>query len=307
MTEKPIIANCKLNIIEGPHKGSSFKVVSNQLTIGRSQTNDIVLKNDTQVSRNHIKIFLYKSQIWIQKMSKQNSVYVDDHRIESQILFNGNVIRIGQTKIQFVLEMRGAQETPQGKSDTTVPPVEEKTSFLRPLLIGIVILVLVASGFLSNTDKSKKTAKNKLPTINTENNIQENLSYLEKKITEKVTQRKINNLNSINFQLAEQNYIRGFREYRQGSFKKALESFQGCLSVDSKHKLCKTYYKMTKRKIDQLIQYYMTHGNRNLAKKRYKYCLSSFNNVKYFIGDLRNSLYQEADKKIQLCNLELKK
>lgn len=73
-----------------------------QVTIGQSPTNDIVLTEERTVSRNHA-VFEHADGAWsIQDLGSQHGTYVNGTRIFSaQALRAGDEIRLGETKVKF--------------------------------------------------------------------------------------------------------------------------------------------------------------------------------------------------------------
>ena len=55
-------------------------------------------------------------------------------------------------------------------------------------------------------------------------------------------------LDNVQFRRAQENYIRGFRDYKQGNFGRARESFQVVLNLDPDNELAKRYYQLAKLK-----------------------------------------------------------
>ena len=89
----------ELNVIEGPNKGKSFKVESDEIYLGRSPDNDIQIK-DLMVSRRHLKVSMKNNKYTIMDLQSSNGTIVENKQISpgTEIeLREGIPVRIGVT------------------------------------------------------------------------------------------------------------------------------------------------------------------------------------------------------------------
>lgn len=91
-----------LTLTEGEHETREFSLKDN-ISIGRSPTNDIVLKAP-KVSRQHAAINKYNNQFIIIDLKSSNGVYVNGQKVDECVLNSGDEISIGGYK--FVLSKR---------------------------------------------------------------------------------------------------------------------------------------------------------------------------------------------------------
>ncbi|WP_076999320.1 FHA domain-containing protein [Variovorax sp. KK3] len=98
--------------------------------IGRATTNDLVIDVD-QVSRVHALISVGEAFVTIKDMGSRNGTYVNDERIETQVLANGDSIRVGACELRF---LAGDQEYTQVEALRlmTVPGLLLDLDKLRP-------------------------------------------------------------------------------------------------------------------------------------------------------------------------------
>jgi hypothetical protein len=80
-----------------------FPLHSNSLSIGRSRTNDIQLRNDPFVSKHHCRINLQNAQWTAEDLNSVNGVTINGQQIQRRILLGGERFRIGQTNFEFIL------------------------------------------------------------------------------------------------------------------------------------------------------------------------------------------------------------
>ena len=106
------------------------------------------------------------------------------------------------------------------------------------------------------------------------------------------------------FRLAEAQFIKGFRDYQQGQYSRAMEAFQSARSFYPDHELASRYYALSKRRFDEKNQLYMIQGRRYLGTQNYRLCEAAFATVLMHIKDKDNSVYQEAKQFHMECQLK---
>ncbi|MBL1075933.1 FHA domain-containing protein [Nocardia sp. 2] len=92
--------------------GNIYPIVGTVTRIGRLSDNDIALP-DGRVSRHHALIADNELTYVLKDLNSSNGVYVDGTRVvDSAILRDGSVVRIGDTELTFVLVRLGRGENP---------------------------------------------------------------------------------------------------------------------------------------------------------------------------------------------------
>ena len=101
-----------LRFISGKYQGGEFPIVNDKpIIVGRSSDLDMVLVED-MVSRKHARITMQQDQIWIEDLGSTNGSFVNDRRVESVALGEGDRIRIGTTTL--IVEAIVAPDAPAG-------------------------------------------------------------------------------------------------------------------------------------------------------------------------------------------------
>lgn len=77
-----------------------FPLESDEIKIGRLQTNDIILP-DPNVSRVHAKIERRNESFFILDLDSTNGTYLNEKRITEAKLKDGDIIRVGSTRLLF--------------------------------------------------------------------------------------------------------------------------------------------------------------------------------------------------------------
>jgi hypothetical protein len=99
LREKPVLA-----VTRGSGVGKVFALARETTTsLGRARANDIVLE-DVAVSSQHCRIRLEHGHFVLHDLKSTNGTLVNDQRVSRHTLSEGDVIRIGETSLQFRLE-----------------------------------------------------------------------------------------------------------------------------------------------------------------------------------------------------------
>ncbi len=99
LREKPVLA-----VTRGPGLGKVFALARETTTsLGRARANDIVLE-DVAVSSQHCRIRMEQGRFVLHDLKSTNGTLVNDQKVNRHTLSEGDVIKIGETSLQFRLE-----------------------------------------------------------------------------------------------------------------------------------------------------------------------------------------------------------
>ena len=82
------------------------------LILGRGHNADVVLQNDSAVSRLHCKFFYADKQFWVQDLGSRNRTMVNQTPVMRQALAHGDVVQVGHFTVLFSLLQDKAIELP---------------------------------------------------------------------------------------------------------------------------------------------------------------------------------------------------
>ncbi|MDR0788576.1 MAG: FHA domain-containing protein [Bifidobacteriaceae bacterium] len=98
-------------VISGPNSGKTFKITTQEMTIGRGQEATIIL-DDKILSRIHARIFHSNNGVYIEDMGSSNGTIVNktdlhsnafpDSNVKTKQLFVGDNIKIGKTVLKLI-------------------------------------------------------------------------------------------------------------------------------------------------------------------------------------------------------------
>jgi len=125
------------------------------------------------------------------------------------------------------------------------------------------------------------------------------------KVLELRKQQENSAQNTVQYQAAQEHYIKGFRDYRQKQYARAIQSFQAALSFYPQHELARKYYVQAQRKFDESIDQSMSLGRKYYKKQNFQMCQSSFAQVMIMLKDTSKPKYREAKQMYDECSLRL--
>ncbi len=267
-------------------------MASDSLKLGRADDNDIVVK-DNKCSRYHALLEMREQGLVIKNVSSNNRIFVDGLEVNETLLHPNAVIKLGDTEIQlFVSGLEALAVAPDMPADLSMPttaPIKKKSPlfYAYVAIAGIGLYLLLSDGTSTTPDEL----------LNDDGKIQTEIIEAQK-ITEKLQNLKYTSgKDSKQYLDAQEEYLKGFRDYREGNYSRSITSFQAALALYPKHELAKKYEILSKRKLDESIQASMQEGNRYLEQGRYNEAISSYRNVMILIKSPENLTYKEAKAK----------
>jgi len=126
----------KLVCIEGKEKDSLWEITESRMTLGRDSCCDIVI-HDPELSRIHAEIVQEGDASIFYDKNSMNGSFINEAKVMRQILLPGDMIRIGDTKIQVL----GDDQTPNFKWQegdsliTTKVPLDHVTHQIEEVTI----------------------------------------------------------------------------------------------------------------------------------------------------------------------------
>lgn len=94
-----IFTSLELTFLNGKMLGKTYKVIDNDIYIGRERTNDLIVDEFEGVSRKHFKIIKENDNFFVKDNNSTNGVFVNDKKIDSFKLSDGDIVEFGKCKI----------------------------------------------------------------------------------------------------------------------------------------------------------------------------------------------------------------
>lgn len=94
------LRSVRLTLVAGPHKGTAFTLpAGSSVVVGRSRSADLALRQDTSISRRHLRLEIGRTQIRVFDLESRNGTLLNGTRVSSAILRDGDTLCIGGTRI----------------------------------------------------------------------------------------------------------------------------------------------------------------------------------------------------------------
>ena len=95
------LRKCQLIVMEGPSKGKKLDLGKNKISLGKKDDNDLVV-DDRTVSRRHLEIDHTSDSFLLKDLGSTNGTYINGIKVKEAYLSPGDVIKVGNTRIEFV-------------------------------------------------------------------------------------------------------------------------------------------------------------------------------------------------------------
>ena len=285
-----------LQILTGPKKGRSLRLLSSQITMGRSSKCDLIFKDDTLCSHEHVLFYKQGFSYVVKSLDPKNPVLVNNKSIDEKVLKPKDELQIGKMKLRFFQNKTSELKTLRPAA--SLKKTKKKLPFSRLLLI----LLLLGMGFLFFREDSSKTAEDRKIKLKTEQDVFNQVEDLKKQLDKDLEDLSL----SFKQKGARAAFISGFRDYRKGYYKRALKMFKHCSLLDKVNPLCRRYELKSISQIEKLIQEKIRVGNAYIEKKQYAACEAVFRSVKIMVEDTNSPIYKEAQLKFSSCSIRLK-
>jgi len=95
------LRKCQLRVNSGPDEKKKFDLKPDSTKIGKKEDNDVVLLDNT-VSRHHFEIVRSADSYLLRDINSTNGTYINGLKVKEAYLNPGDVIKIGNTEIEFI-------------------------------------------------------------------------------------------------------------------------------------------------------------------------------------------------------------
>ncbi len=192
------------------------------------------------------------------------------------------------------------KEAPQFSIPDHLPEAKKKSPIIY-FAIGIIAVTALYFLFSDKPSSTKKSAKPLRSSIIT----QQEIDASQKSIDEYTLQKEQQGTNTIGYKKAQEQFLKGFRDYRSGNYVRALENFAAARAFYPNHAGATRYLKLSMRKQEEYVQYHFNLGKRYLGVQNYRLCIAHFKIVLTSIKEENNPLRMESAQKIKECETKM--
>lgn len=325
MGEKQLttVVEYALRVIEGPQAGERFVLLNAQSTIGRGLQNAVVLQ-DPRASREHASLEMTPKGLMVKKLSSQ-PLLVNGVQTNGGLLGHGAIVTIGDTHMQFefttsaqapavptALTPTSARIAVSQQPAVSASPYQSKVSFnpstsstagagKRNFYILVAVIVLIGGWlFTDNAAKKKEGVK-----LGNEERALEEVKSIQERAQKMLEQKTRSGRDTEQYQMAQSSYIRGLRDYREGNYKRAINSFDATLALYIDHQLARRYKELARVRLDQQIQAAILEARKQYESHHYKAAISSYRQALPLVDDKNSATFKEATARIREIELIL--
>lgn len=95
------LRKCQLVVVEGGSKGQKIDLTRERITIGKKEDSDLPVIDRT-VSRQHVEILREQDSFLLRDLGSTNGTFINETKVREAYLVPGDVIRIGNSRIEFI-------------------------------------------------------------------------------------------------------------------------------------------------------------------------------------------------------------
>lgn len=122
----------KLSVVKGPHSGQVFQLNKPVITIGRGLENDVVLMNDPQISRSHVKVAIVDRDLEIINLSSKNAILVQGESVQKWKIVNNSNFTIGDSELKVEYDLGQAVASVSATPNAEVRALKPKVRAVPP-------------------------------------------------------------------------------------------------------------------------------------------------------------------------------
>lgn len=314
-----------LVVRSGPDAGAAYQLLPPRVSIGRDPESNNVVVNDPKVSRNAAVIEFAPEDIRILDISGKSKLYVNGQLNERVSIKGGDLIRIGDSELSFVVEAMqlpalvppnmgaslalvgnapahsshmsgGAAAASSSSSSRTRPNGGSRLPFY--VIVGAIFAGLIYIG------TSEQVAKKLDRGIRTTSEIEKEISETDARVADATKKRAFRTEEEkTRYEEAQRHYIEGFRDYQKGNFTRAMRSFETARAIDPEHVLARRYYRQAEKQRDESVTQLLLEGRRYREKDMFTRCSSAIEKALVMMPNKDDLKYKQAEATKKECDV----
>ena len=287
--------------LTGEFKDLVFKLTSREIFIGREKNNHIRVIEDLRVSRKQARFIQSQGKLYIQNLSQNNSIKVNNETVDKTELRSGYVVTIGQMNLKVIADTRNTQTS----LEDFPPPKEAKKAKkkLNPIVAGALILIVSTGVYIHMVSNQQPQAKKTLREIATQESVSHRLNEETKALEEIKIEISSSQKANPDYIESQKIYMKGFRNFQKGMYAQAVSSFETSLSLYPDHHLARRYKVLSENRLDELIDFHITEGRIHLENEKYNFCIAAFKNAMFQSYDKNDKRFAEAKIGHRKCEI----
>ncbi len=290
-----------IKVESGPDKGRVYRLLPPQVTLGRDPSTCQIVLGDAKVSRQQCTI-KFKDNVICEDLSTRKTTLVNGHPCRRTILKPGDRISFGDTSLVFETRSK-AQPTPElgGQTQPTEEARNKSEGRKKFRLFLIAIIALFGVVLALQQENSAPPSENLATQEDLNKQIEasrERASLLRDSREEKIKLNDKKYLYSV-----EKHFISGFRDFQNGRYGRALDSFGTTIATDQTHARAQQYAKSARKKQGDLIDTHLRDGEKYKNKMMFNRCAAEYEKALVLITNVNSKRYDLAKAQLTECRL----
>lgn len=269
--------------LSGPAKGSEYVLLADEIKIGRTEENDIVLP-EKSVSRHHASLFIGQDGFWLQDMNSKNGTFLNQEKITKTSLKRNDAIKIGQSKLKVDIDKGDPVDL--RRWEPLVRLLADQRSKRAIMVVGVVVFIFTAVLFMPRKVDRTDSPEPKTASRADRQREEQTVEASEAQVSEWV---------------AQADAATQYEDFNRALFllKKAGAARPDDLKIKSK-------LKQVESKLKSMITLYDENGAREYEKLNYERAINEWRTVVALTKDVDPDTYEEAQRKIRDAEEKLK-
>ena len=221
-----------IRVESGPDAGKAYRLQPPKIIVGRDPRCQVTL-TDPKTSRKQIQITFYNN-VYCEDISSRKNTLVNGKPCGKTVLKPGDKISFGQTTLEFIT--RANEKAQPQLSGAQAPPTDEElekkqgAKRFRMFMVGILVL----AGLLFILEEpATPPPEEKLATVSDlEKQIEETEERMSLMRDDEEKNRTIPATNDKYLFNVEKHFISGFRDFQNGRYGRALDSFGTTIATE---------------------------------------------------------------------------
>lgn len=293
-----------IKIQSGPDAGKAFRIQPPKIILGRDPNCQITL-TDPKVSRQQC-VIRFANNVTIEDLSSHKTTRVNNLAFKGKaILKPGDIISFGQTKMIFDARTNvKAQPQLPGQQQARLEKQQEKQAGRKNLYLfmGVIIALAVGMKLLEKQPIAKKASK-----LATAEDLKKQIDESKERLSlrREIVAEKRKLANKQYLYQVERHFISGFRDFQNGRYSRAIDSFGTTIATDQTHAKAQLYSRTARKKQSDLIDTHLRDGQKYRQKMMYSRCAAEFEKALILINNRNSKKYELAKSQLDECR-ELK-
>lgn len=282
--------------LRNPERGIKIKLSGEFLRLGRSEDNEIVLK-DNSISRHHLNIYIKDGRVLVEDAGSRTGFFINGvAQRKAVILKKGDALKVGSQVFVFFSGL-AEKHTPKPKGNTgfSNPSFEEEPednkahSGRLKLYLGAAVVLIFMLTFMSE-DASKKSIPMVQDVVLDSESVQKSIDVADIK-AQTIRHKSIAEIE------AEGKFQEGLREYHNENYVRATKFFNNALTQNPNMERAEDYLQFSESRLKNKIKLLMEDGQRSFSLLQYTRAKAQFAQVLSILSEQIPGYWQRIAQK----------